>query len=119
MDSVEELEKIRSRMLGKRPGRILISLGTCGVAAGAMSTLEASRDELDKRRLADWDIVQTGCLGLCDKEPLMVVEKPGEARVVYYGVTGDRARQIIANHLVNNYIVGEWVLPLEEVIQTS
>ena len=119
MDSVHELEEIRSRMLGEKPGRILISLGTCGVAAGAVLTLEASKDELAKRRLTGWEIVRTGCLGLCDREPLMVVEKPGEARVVYYGVNEARARQIIASHLVNNYIVGEWVLPSDEAIQTS
>ncbi len=119
MDSVQELEEIRSRVLGEKPGRILISMGTCGLAAGANSTLEASRDELAKRKLTGWDIVQTGCLGLCDREPLLVVEKPGEARVVYYGVNDDRARQIIANHLVNNYIVGEWVLPSDEGTQTS
>lgn len=118
MDCITELDEIRDRVLAERPGRILISLGTCGVAAGARATLQAGREELAKRRLDGWDIVQTGCLGLCDREPLLVVEKPGEAKVVYYGVDADRARQIIVSHLVNNYIVGEWVLPADESIQT-
>jgi len=91
-------------------------MGICGVAAGARQTLSASTEELEKRRLADWEVVRTGCLGLCEREPIMIVEKPGEPRVVYYGVTEDRARQIIVNHLVNNYIVGDWVLPQDETL---
>ncbi len=111
MNSIAELEAIRDGRLGPKAGRIMISMGICGVAAGARATLAASKEELAHRNLAGWDVVQTGCLGLCDREPVMVVEKPGEPRVVYYGVDGDRARQIVANHLVNNHIVGDWVLP--------
>jgi NADP-reducing hydrogenase subunit HndB len=113
MDSISELEEIKNRRLAARPGRILISMGTCSMAAGAKSTLKASVDEFAQRKLQGWDIIQTGCLGFCDREPLLVVEKPGQPRVVYYGVTEDRARQIVANHIVNDHIVGEWVLPTE------
>ncbi|MHB1404160.1 MAG: (2Fe-2S) ferredoxin domain-containing protein [Desulfitobacteriaceae bacterium] len=111
MDSINELYEIRERVLAAKPGRILISMGTCGVAAGARSTLQASREELANRHLDGWEIQQTGCLGLCDREPILIVEKPDEPRVVYQGVNGERARQIVANHIVNNYIVGDWVLP--------
>lgn len=111
MDSLAELEAIRDKSLETRPGRILISMGTCGVAAGARGTLQASIAELLNRNLSDWEVVQTGCLGLCEREPILIVEKSGEQRVIYHGVTEDRARQIVVNHLVNHYIVGEWVLP--------
>lgn len=116
MDLIAELEAIRDRVLAEKPGRILISMGTCGVAAGARGTLQASVEELVNRNLNDWEIVQTGCLGLCEREPILIVEKPGEPRVIYHGVTEDRARQIVANHLVNNYIVGEWVLPADQSV---
>ena len=114
MDSIAELIEIRERILAEKSGRVLISMGVCSMAAGAKATLAASRDELERRNLTGWDVVQTGCLGFCDREPLLVVEKPGEPRVIYYGVNGDRARQIVANHLVNNNIVGDWVLPTAE-----
>ncbi|MDA8227128.1 MAG: (2Fe-2S) ferredoxin domain-containing protein [Desulfitobacterium hafniense] len=116
MDTVSQLEEIRDRVLSQKSGRILISMGVCGVAAGAKNTVQASREELDNRRLSGWAIVQTGCLGICDKEPLMIVEKPGESRVIYYGVNEERARQIVVNHIVNNFIVGHWVLPEDQSI---
>lgn len=119
MDSISELEAIRDRVLAEKPGRILVSMGTCGVAAGARGTLRACVQELLSRRLESWNIVQTGCLGLCDREPILVVEKQGERRVVYHSVNEERARQIVVNHLVNNYIVGDWVLPEEESISAE
>lgn len=116
MDSIAQLEEIRNRVLNTQKGRILIGMGVCGIAAGARNTLQASIEELSNRRLDEWKIVETGCLGICDREPLMIVEKPGEPRVVYYGVDGDRARQIVVNHIVNNNIIGNWVLPEDQTI---
>jgi len=116
MDSISQLEEIRTRVLNIPKGRILIGMGVCGIAAGARNTLQASQEELVNRRLEEWEIVQTGCLGICDREPLMIVEKPGEPRVIYYGVDEDRARQIVVNHIVNNTIVGNWVLPEDQAI---
>ncbi len=117
MKSLEELKKIREsaqQMMHLREGddavRIVVGMGTCGIAAGARETLSAIMDELQKRNLSDIVVTQTGCVGLCEKEPLVDVIRTGQPRVTYGYVNGDRARQIIASHVVNNQIIGEWVV---------
>lgn len=117
MKSLEELKKIREsaqQMMHLREGqdgvRIIVGMGTCGIAAGARATLSAIMDELQKRNLTDVVVTQTGCVGLCEKEPLVDIIRPGQPRVTYGYVNGDKARQIIASHVVNNQVIGEWVV---------
>ncbi len=117
MKSLEELRRIRDaaqQMMHVRQGddtvRIVVGMGTCGIAAGARTTLAAIMDELEKRNLHDVVVTQTGCVGLCEKEPLVDVIRQGQPKVTYGYVDGERARQIIASHVVNGQIVGEWVV---------
>lgn len=117
MKSLEELKKIREsaqQMIRLREGgeaiRIVVGMGTCGIAAGARETLAAIMDELQKRNLSEVIVTQTGCVGLCEKEPLVEVMRQGQPRVTYGYVDADKARKIIANHVVNNQVIGEWVV---------
>lgn len=117
MKSLDELAKIREQakqMIQARENsegiRIIVGMGTCGIAAGARETMSAILDELGKRGLANVTVTQTGCIGLCEQEPIVDVVMPGQPKVTYGHVNADRARQIIANHVVNGNIVGEWVL---------
>ncbi len=115
--SLEELAKIRDKAkeaLNLREGegetRIVIGMGTCGIAAGAREVMAAILDELGKRNISDVTVTQTGCVGLCDKEPLLDVIKPGQSKVSYGRVDADRARRIVTQHVVNGQIIGEWVV---------
>jgi NADP-reducing hydrogenase subunit HndB len=115
--SLEELVEIREdakKLTGLREGsqkiKLVIGMATCGIAAGSRETLTAFLDELGKRNIQDVAITQTGCLGHCDQEPLVEVYTPGKNKVTYGKVTADRARQIVANHLVNGNVVNEWVI---------
>jgi NADP-reducing hydrogenase subunit HndB len=115
--SLEELEKIREdakKLTGLREGsqgiKLVIGMATCGIAAGSRETLTAFLDELGKRNIQDVAITQTGCLGLCDQEPLVEVYIPGKNKVTYGKVNADRARQIVANHIVNGNVVNDWVI---------
>lgn len=117
MKSLDELKKIREsaqQMMRLREGgegtRLVVGMGTCGIAAGARETLAAIMDELQKRNLDAVVVTQTGCVGLCEKEPLVDVIRPGQPRVTYGYVDAEKARKIIANHVVNNQVIGEWVV---------
>lgn len=117
MKTVEELERIRKQAQamtrlreGKETTRIVVGMGTCGIAAGARETLAAIMDELAKRNIQDVVVTQTGCVGLCEQEPIVDVIKPGAPKVTYGKVTQEKARQIVASHLVNGKVVGEWVI---------
>lgn len=117
MKSLEELERIKKEAQamtrlreGKETVKIVVGMGTCGIAAGARETLAAILDELAKRNLQDVVVTQTGCIGLCEQEPIIDIIRVGQPKVTYGRVTGERARQIIANHVVNGRIIGEWVI---------
>lgn len=114
LDELKQLKKqqeetIRLREADQR-AKIIIGMGTCGIAAGAREVLSAILDELGKRRITDVVVTQTGCIGLCIKEPLVEVLIPGKAKVTYANIDAGKARQIIAQHIINGIIVNEWVV---------
>lgn len=119
MNSLEELAKIREEAKkltelreGKEGIQIIIGMGTCGIAAGARDTLMAFLDELGKRNIQNVTITQTGCIGLCEQEPIVEVEVPGKGKVRYGKVDAERARRIVANHIVNGNVLQELVLSI-------
>lgn len=115
--SLEDLKKVREKALeqmkireGAQSAKIVVAMGTCGIAAGAREVMTAILDELEKRGITDVAITQTGCKGLCEQEPTVDVIRSGEKLVTYGYVDPEKARQIIAQHLINGQIVGEWVI---------
>ncbi|MBA2133611.1 (2Fe-2S) ferredoxin domain-containing protein [Capillibacterium thermochitinicola] len=117
MTSLAELEKIRDQarrlteLRGEKPQtKVVIGMGTCGIAAGARETMKAILDEINKRNLTGIAVTPTGCLGLCEQEPIVEVEIPDQPRIVYGKISAEKARQIVAKHLVNNNIIDEWVI---------
>ncbi|MEN6371592.1 MAG: (2Fe-2S) ferredoxin domain-containing protein [Armatimonadota bacterium] len=117
MKSLEDLRKIREQALENMKVResgskckVVVAMGTCGIAAGAREVMAAILDELEKRGLTDIAVTQTGCKGLCEQEPMLDVCKPGQPVVTYGYVTPEKARTIVAQHIVNDSIVGDWVV---------
>lgn len=117
MKTLEDLKKVREKALeqmrireGKFSAKVVIAMGTCGIAAGAREVMTAILDELDKRGITDVAVTQTGCKGLCEQEPTVDVIKTGEPVVTYGYIDAEKARQIVAQHLVNGNIIGEWVV---------
>jgi (2Fe-2S) ferredoxin len=115
--TLDDLAKIKdkakealSQRAGEQATKIVIGMGTCGIAAGAREVMAAILDELGKRNLTGVTVAQTGCVGLCDKEPMIDVIKSGKAKVTYGRVDAERARRIVAQHIVNDQIIGEWVI---------
>lgn len=114
--NLEELRKLRDKAVietatrheGKY--RVIIGLGTCGIAAGGRKIMEAAMDEIAKRGLKDVSIETTGCIGMCQNEPLMDIVRPGEPRVTYGNLKPDDVPRIIAEHLVNGNIVEDKVI---------
>lgn len=116
MKSLEDLKRLREELqsemqLRKESGtKIIIGMGTCGIAAGARTIMSAVLDELAKRGLKDVQVEQTGCIGMCEKEPLVDVVRPGEKRITYGNVTVPEVKKIIAEHVVNGRILEEKVV---------
>ncbi len=117
MKTLDDLKRIREEALksmsvreGEHATKISVAMGTCGIAAGARETMSALLDELNKRGIVNVTVAQTGCKGLCDQEPTVDVSQTGQPTVTYGRVTADRARAIVAEHIVNGHIASDWVV---------
>ncbi len=114
--SLADLRRIKAESQKQTEARknndtqIIIGMGTCGIAAGAREIMTAVLEELAKRSLSDVAVLQTGCIGMCQKEPLLDIVRPGEDRVTYGPVSVKDVPRIIADHLVNGNVVEDLVV---------
>lgn len=116
ISNLEELKKLREKSIAvtaaRKEGkfRVIIGLGTCGIAAGGRKIMEVAMEEIAKRGLKDVSVETTGCIGMCQNEPLMDIVRPGEPRVTYGNLKPEDVPRIIADHLVNGNVVEEKVI---------
>src|SRR5512140_1094865 len=101
MKTLEDLKRIREEAQkamkvreGQQSCKVVVAMGTCGIAAGARGVMSAILDELEKRGITDVTVTQSGCKGLCEQEPTMDVIKSGQTPVTYGYVTPEKARTI-------------------------
>ncbi len=74
--------------------KIAVGMASCGLAAGAATVYEVIKDEVEKQKL-DWVVTETGCVGLCQKEPTIYFHKPGQPKLFYGNLTGETARELV------------------------
>lgn len=118
MKSLEELQRIKERALERRKlagegarARVVVAMGTCGIAAGARDTMAAILSELEKRDITDVIVTQTGCIGLCEYEPIVQIQRQSEEDMVIYGhIDVERVPKLIEAHVVGGEPVTEWVV---------
>ncbi|HOA77550.1 MAG TPA: (2Fe-2S) ferredoxin domain-containing protein [Thermosynergistes sp.] len=114
--NLEDLRKIKESakdLTAARSGgrtRIIVGMGTCGIAAGAREVMTAILAELEKRGVKDVAVETTGCIGMCQFEPLVDVIRPGEPRITYGNVSPEDVPRIIAEHLINGNVVTDKVI---------
>lgn len=115
--SLDDLKKIREEALEKRKiqsesgkARVIVGMGTCGIAAGARDAMKAILDTIEKDNIQDVMVTQTGCIGMCEKEPIVQVEIGDQPKVTYGKVTPDVARSIIKDHVVGSKVVTNHVI---------
>lgn len=118
MKSLEELAAIRDRMknivntreAGEDNIRIAVGMATCGIAAGARPVLNAFTEEVARRELSGVTVTQTGCIGICQYEPVVEVLVPGQEKVTYVKMTPEKAVRVVNDHLVNGNVVTEFTI---------
>ncbi len=114
---LEDLRRIREKAakdLSLRKGearvRVVIGMGTSGIAAGARDVMGGFLDEIAKRDLTDVVVTQTGERGLASSEPVVEVHIEGQPVVVYGDMTSDKARRVVSEHIVNGNPVSDYVI---------
>lgn len=118
MKSLAELQAIRDKMkntmnVRDEQGdkiRVIVGMATCGIAAGARPVLNTFTDEVAKRGLSNISVSQTGCIGICQYEPVVEVFTPDGAKTTYIRMTADKVAKIVTDHLVNGNIVAEYTI---------
>ncbi len=104
---------------GTSGARVLVHMGTCGIAAGARSVMTALADEIEQRKAEDIVLVESSCAGLCSREPMITVEVNDKPAVKYVDMTPDKVKDVVAKHLVGGEIVTEYAFSMggERVLQ--
>ena len=118
MKSLAELAAIRDKMKDKvslREGtgetRIVVGMATCGIAAGARPVLNAFVEAVAKEGLSDSvTVLQTGCIGICQYEPVVEVYKAGEDKVTYVHMSEDKVAKVIEQHIKGGKPVAEYTM---------
>jgi NADP-reducing hydrogenase subunit HndB len=117
MKSLAELEAIREKAQKEislrdqeNKIRVVVGMATCGIAAGARPVMNAFIEELNKRNIHNVNVSMTGCVGVCRLEPIAdVIDAHGE-KTTYVKLDAEKARRIVAEHLVNGKPVMEYTI---------
>jgi NADP-reducing hydrogenase subunit HndB len=107
ISSPEELRKLRERARADVEVRgdpketsITVHMGTCGIAAGARDVMSALMAELGQAGVATVTLRQSGCIGLCDQEPMLTLKESTGREYLYVRLDKNKARRIVAEHVV-------------------
>jgi len=115
--TIDELKKKREEAKkgiylrdGEFKGKIIVHMGTCGIAAGARAIVSAFLEELEKNGVRDIMLTTTGCAGLCSREPMATLEMRDSPLVKYGDLTPDKAKRIFAEHILKGTIIKEYAI---------
>ncbi len=124
MKSLEELKAIRERNQGKvgvrseneTQTRVVVGMATCGIASGARPVLTALSDAVQKESLAEKiSVTPTGCIGLCQYEPIVEVMEPGKEKVTYIKMDPEKAMEVFELHLKQGQAVAKYTLAAQQL----
>ena len=118
MKSLAELAAIKAKMQDKvviREGegavRVVVGMATCGIAAGARPVLSAFVEGVANNNLTSKvTVTQTGCIGICQYEPVVEIFEDGKEKVTYVKLDADKAKRIVEEHLVGGKVVNEYTI---------
>ncbi len=118
MKSLEELKAIRDKMRGQidireedsDAMRVVVGMATCGIAAGARPVLRAFSDIVQERELKNVAVVQTGCIGLCQYEPIVEIYESNGKKTTYIKVKPEMVEEIVDQHVVKGNPVTKYTI---------
>lgn len=115
--SLEDLRRFREEIIEEKQRKanlgnvqVIVSLGSCGIAAGALETLDALQQQVEAGGLKNISISQSGCMGLCKLEPIIEVVAGNAPMVTYGRVTLQVVQRIIREHIIGGKIVEDYVI---------
>ncbi|MBO5666872.1 MAG: (2Fe-2S) ferredoxin domain-containing protein [Firmicutes bacterium] len=119
MKSLEELMAIKAKMADKvavrqadgNEIRVVVGMATCGIAAGARPVLNAFVEGVTAAGLAESvTVTQTGCIGICQYEPVVEIHQKDKEKVTYVKMTAEKAQEVIEKHIKGGAVVTEYTI---------
>ena len=118
MKSLAELAAIKERMkndvaLRSNAGgtKIIVGMATCGIAAGARPVLNAFVEEIANANLsATVSVSQTGCIGICQYEPVVEIFEEGKDKITYIKMTPEKAREVVEKHIKGGTVIADYTI---------
>jgi len=105
LETLEDLRRVREearKTLRSYRTRVLVCRGTGCTAGGSKTILDTLREEVARRHLEDVKVDFTGCHGLCEMGPIVVIQ-PDD--ILYSHVTVDDVQEVIEETLVEGRLV--------------
>ncbi|MBE6626734.1 MAG: (2Fe-2S) ferredoxin domain-containing protein [Ruminococcaceae bacterium] len=123
MKSLEELMAIKAKMQDKVSVRtssgdirIVVGMATCGIAAGARPVLNAFVEGVSESGLTEKvQVTQTGCIGICQYEPVVEVYEKDKEKVTYVKMTADKAKEVVEKHIKGGQPVTEYTIGASQI----
>ena len=106
-------EKIKRTMLlreGSFRAKVIVHMGTCGIAAGARKVMSTLLDLIEKEQVKDVILSTSSCAGLCSREPMITVEPKGKTPVKYVDLDAEKTKKVFQAHVLAGEVVEEYVL---------
>ena len=118
MKSLAELQAIKNKMADRvsvrtssGSTRIVVGMATCGIAAGARPVLNAFVEGISEAGLSgDVIVTQTGCIGICQYEPVVEVFEKDREKTTYVKMTAEKAKEVIEKHIKGGSPVTEYTI---------
>ena len=113
MKTLKEIQNIREEKrkeldirvnsnVGTKEKHILVCHGTGCTSSKSPEIIDTFRKIIDKKKIENVRVIQTGCFGLCAKGPIVII-RPEDT--FYAMVTPDDCEEIIQKHIIEGNIV--------------
>ncbi len=118
MKSLAELKALRDKMQNtvniresaEGGMRVVVGMATCGIAAGARPVLSAFVEKVAEKKIDNVTVTQTGCIGICQYEPVVEVYENGKEKTTYVKMTAEKAAEVVEKHIIGGNVVTEYTI---------
>ena len=115
--TIDDLKKIKEKTAketslryGEANIKLMVHMGTCGIAAGAREVMSSLMEELIQSDRQDIRVVASGCMGMCSSEPNVTVEVQGEEPIIYQHMDANKMRQVFKRHVLLGEVQTDFAL---------
>jgi len=115
--SPQDLLKLRDQARGqvelrgeRKETQVVVHMGTCGIAAGARDVVTELVSALDAKSVQTVTVRQSGCIGLCDQEPMLTYTDKAGRNFLYVNLTREKVREFVMHHIIDGKPVEKYIM---------